>query len=144
VALEDKTIDFDRPVDEWVAAAITSRLEDGRLSCAAACDLAVELGTAPIHIGRSADQLQVRLTSCQLGLFGYPGHAKGWEPAGVASLPVPDGLEDALRSAAGDRSEVSCGRLWEEARRFSVPRIQVGWLADRLGLRVCECHLGAF
>lgn len=144
MALEDKKVDTDAPVDESIAAAIGSCLADGRLPCAAACEAADALGVAPIAIGRTADRLQIRLTACQLGLFGYPGHAKGWEQAGVSGLPVPDGLEAALRSARSERGEISCSRLWQVAQHFSVPRIQVGWLADRLGITVRDCHLGAF
>jgi hypothetical protein len=144
MALEDKNIDPDAPVDERVAAGIRSRLEDGRLPCAAACDAAEALGVPMAEVGRTADELQIRLTACQLGLFGYPGRAKGWDAAGVAEWAVPDGLEDALRAARNERDEISCGRLWEEAERFGVPRIQIGWLADRLGLTIRDCHFGAF
>ena len=144
MAHEDKRIDTGAPIDERVAAAIAARLQDGRLPCAAAFAAAAELGVPPVEVGRTADRMQVRLTACQLGLFGYPGHAKGWEAAGVAGLAVPDGLEQALLAARSDGGEISCARLWQEAQRFAVPRIQVGWLADRLGITVRECHLGAF
>jgi hypothetical protein len=144
MAFEDKTVDSDTPVDETIAAAIRSRLEDGKLACAAACELAVELDVDPLEVGRTADRLRVRLDRCQMGLFGHPGHAKGWQGTDVASLPVPEGLANALRSASRERGEVSCDRLWQEAHRFAVPLIQAGWLADRLGLKIRACRLGAF
>jgi hypothetical protein len=144
VALEDKKIDSSAPVDERIEVAIRSRLENGRLSCAAACEAAAALALAPIEVGRTADRLQVRLDRCELGLFGYPQRAKGWEVAGFATLPVPEGLEDALRDAGAGRGEVTCERLSQEARRFSAPLLQVGWLADRLGLKIRDCPLGAF
>ena len=144
MALGEKTIDPDTPVDERIADAIRARLEDGRLPCGAAHAAAEALGVAPIEVGRTTDQLRIRLTSCRLGLFGYPGHAKGWKAAGVDSQPVPEGLEGALLAARNERDEVSCERLWREAERFSVPWIQVGYVADRLGLKIRECRLGAF
>ncbi len=144
MALTDKHVDATVPIDERVAAAIRCRLEDGRLPCAAAAVAAVELGVPPLEVGRTADRLPVHLTACQLGLFGYPGHAKGWAAAGVASLPVPAGLSDSLRAAQNERGEIGCARLWEEAERFAAPRLQVGWLADQLGLRIRDCQLGAF
>jgi hypothetical protein len=144
MALDDKTIDPKAPVDHRIADAIRARLEDGRLSCTAAHEVAERLGVGPVEVGRTADQLRIRLTACQLGLFGYPGHAKAWEATGVASRPVPDGLEGALLGARNERGEIGCERLWREAERFSVPLIQVGFLADRLGIKIRECRLGAF
>ena len=144
MALDDKAIDPDAPVDARIADAITQRLDGGRLPCAAAHAAADALGVAPIEVGRTADQLRIRLTSCRLGLYGFPGHGKGWEATGAASLPVPDGLEEALRAARDARGEIGCDRLWREAERFSVPLIQVGYLADRLGIKIRRCQLGAF
>jgi hypothetical protein len=144
VALDDKIVDPEAPVDERIAAVVRSRLENGRLSCAAACAAAREIDVAPIEIGRTADRLRIRLDRCELGLFGYARHTKGWDGAGVASLPVPYGLEDALKTAGAGRGEVSCERLCQEAARFSAPLLQVGWLADRLGLKIGDCPLGAF
>lgn len=141
LALEDKRIAADAPLDERVAAAIASRLEDDRLPCATACELAGELGVQPIVVGRTADQMRIRLTACQLGLFGYPGHAKGWE---AAETPAPEGLVEALLAARAAHGRISCAALWHEAQRFSVPRLQAGRLADRLGIKIHDCHLGAF
>lgn len=141
MALEDKRIDAGTPLDARVAAAITSRLEDGRLPCAAAWDAADQIGVLPIAVGRTADRMQVRLSACQLGLFGPPrrvGDSDGVETA------VPDGLAEALIAGRTDRGEISCARLWHEAERFAVPRIVVGGLADRLGIKVRDCHLGTF
>jgi hypothetical protein len=140
----DKTIDFDAPVDERIADAIRSRLEEGRLSCSGALAAADALGVAPIEVGRTADRLRVRLTRCQLGLFGNPGKGKGWEADDVGSHPAPEGLEEALRAGSNERGEITCEGLWREAERFSVEPLQVAYLADRLGLKIRECPLGAF
>lgn len=144
MALTDKTPDPDFQVDGTVAAAIRERLQDGLLPCVGAFAAAGALGRPPLEVGQTADALDVHLTSCQLGLFGYPGHAKGWEAAGVAALAVPAGLEDALRQARDERGEVSCLSLWRAAERFAVSRVQVGYVADRLGLPIRHCQLGAF
>jgi len=144
MALDDKKIDPDAAVDGRIADAVRARLEEGRLPCEAAHAAADALGVEPIEVGRTADQLRIRLTACQLGLYGFPGHAKGWEAVDVASRPVPDGLEGALLAARNERGEISCDRLWRQAERFSVPLIHVGYLADRLGIKIRSCQLGAF
>ncbi len=144
MALDDKKIPPRRKGDEAIAFEVRRRLKDGLLSCAAGFAVAEALGISPAVVGRTADALNIRLTFCQLGLFGFPGHAKGWDQAKAADKPVPAGLEDALRSAHGSKGEVSCLAIWKAAERFGVLRMQVGYLADKLGLRIRPCQLGAF
>jgi len=144
MALEDKKLPPGLEADERVAAAISPRLEDGLLPCSVALAVAEEIACPPIMVGQTADVLAIRLTSCQLGLFGYPGHTKGWEAAGIAELPVPAGLEQALGEGRKERGDIGCLELWRLAERFSVSRIHVGYLADRLGIRIRRCQLGAF
>ena len=144
MALENKTLPTDLTADPAIASAIGTRLQDGLLTCAAACSAAAELRVNPAEVGRCADALRIHLSRCQLGLFGFPGHSKGWEPAGVAALPVPDGLEDALRAARDERGEIGCSAVWREADRFGVSRVQAGFVADRIGITIRHCQLGAF
>jgi len=144
MALDDKKIPSTRKADETITFEMKRRLKDGLLSCAAAFAAAEALGVSPAEVGRTADVLQIRLSLCQLGLFGFPGHAKGWDQAKAAEKPVPAGLEEGLRSAHGGKGELSCLAIWRIAERFGVSRIQAGYIADKLGLRIRPCQLGAF
>ncbi|MBW1679555.1 MAG: hypothetical protein JRJ08_05365 [Deltaproteobacteria bacterium] len=58
-------------VDEKIAAAVRSCVQEGRLPCASAFKIAQELSAQPIEIGRTADLLEIRISKCQLGLFDY-------------------------------------------------------------------------
>ncbi len=144
MALDDKKLPEDLVADPAIAADIRPRLKDGMLSCTAAFDSASALAVAPAKVGRTADALRLRLTECQIGLFGFPGHAKGWAAAGVAGLAVPTGLEQALRSALGPDGAISCLAIWRAAEAHGVSRMQAGYVADRLGLCIRHCQLGAF
>jgi hypothetical protein len=144
MALKDKKLPSDLQADEQVTAAIRPRLEDGLLSCTSAMDIAEELACPPIAVGQTADVLAIHLTGCQLGLFGYPGHAKGWKSAGVEELPVPPDIEQALREGQDAQGDISCLVLWRLADEHGISRIQIGYLADRLGIKVRHCQLGAF
>ena len=141
MALDDKRIEAAGPLDARVTAAIASRLEDGRLPCAAAWDAAGELGVPPLAVGQTADRMQVRLTTCQLGLFGPARHT---DRQARADVVVPAAFPEALLAARGERDEISCARLWHEAERFGVPRPVAGETADRLGIKVRDCNLGTF
>lgn len=141
MALEDKPRPTDFTLDAALADAIRERLTDEKLPCAAAMNIAQAHGVTPLAVGQTADALQIHLTRCQLGLYGYPGHAKGWDK--VATQPIPVGLEDALREAAAG-GPLACAQLWALAAERGVSRLQIGYVADRLGIKIGPCQLGAF
>jgi len=141
MALDKKSPPADFRPDEKLAANIRSRLsEDGRLPCAEAFAAAQAMNLPPGLVGRTADALGIRLSRCQLGLFGYPGKAKGWMSS-PAEVTAPPGFADAL---SGLSASPTCPALWRLADAFGVSRLQAGQLADELGLKVVGCPLGAF
>jgi hypothetical protein len=144
MALKDKTIAPGVKPDAGLAAEIKGRVLDGTLSCAEAFAVSDRAGVSPLDVGRAADVLKIKLSHCQLGLFGYPGRAKGWDRSGAGMGPVPDGLDAAIKRRAGREGRVSCSALWDLAKLYGVPRILVGDAADRLGIRIIDCQLGAF
>jgi len=144
MALDDKKMFGNLAADERIADEIRLRLRDGLLFCAAAFDAARKLGVAPSEIGQTADILGIHLSVCQIGLFGFPGHAKGWSAAGVAMQPVAEGFEAALEASRDAKGVLSCAAIWKAADRFGVSRMQAGFVADRLGISIRHCQLGAF
>jgi hypothetical protein len=144
MALKNKKIPTDFTLNETLSEAIRSRTHKNKLTCASAFGIAKTRGVELLLVGKTADVLQIELDLCQLGLFGYPGHSKGWQSARVAELAVPAGLEEAIRSARDSEGELSCLAAWEAAAKFGIPRMQVGYIADKLGIRIRHCQLGAF
>lgn len=143
MALNDKKLSPELKPDPILSAEL-ERLKnpDGTVSCAAAVGLAEKLKIRTQDVGRTLDALAVHLSRCQIGTFGYPGHAKGW--SAVPAGPVPDGLEEAMREAAGTEKRIGCLTLWELADRFRISRMEAGRIADRTGLKIVSCQLGAF
>ncbi len=144
MALKDKKIPAGRPVDTALAEAIRGRLIDGTVGCAAAFTLAKEKGIAPLSVGEAADSLGIHLSHCQLGLFGFPGHAKVWDSPGWKEANAPAGIEEAVRSALDPDGSLSCAAAWTVADRFHVARAQVDRFASRLKIKIKRCQLGAF
>ncbi len=144
MALKDKKIPANRTVDAALADAIRLRLKDGRLECAAAIALAGEKRTPPLVVGEAADSLDIHLSHCQLGLFGFPGHAKAWEGPGWKETQPPAGFEEAVRAVLDPDGSLSCAAAWTVADRFGVGRVQVGHLASRWNIKIKRCQLGAF
>jgi hypothetical protein len=113
------------------------------LPCPVAHYIAAELGIAPLEVGQTADELGVRCTMCQLGLFGYA--VKG-RPAYRVRTPmdeVPRALEQAIRSAGVD-GRVSCAALWRIADELDFSRLEMGNAVEALGIKVKPCQLGFF
>ncbi|MEW6365701.1 MAG: hypothetical protein AB1714_13815 [Acidobacteriota bacterium] len=144
MALKDKTLDKDFEPDESLVMELRSRLRDGRLPCVAAFAAAEAMRVEPLLIGKTADAVDLHLTQCQLGLFGYPGHSRLWDDKGYLEPQLPEGVEEAIRAASAEAGRLSCRAAWEIADRFKVARADIGRAADRLGIRLRECQLGAF
>lgn len=142
--MKDKHLPADFVVDAALAAAIEARTKAGKLACAQAFAIAESAQVAPLAVGQTADALSVGLDHCQLGLFGYPGHTKGWAVSAIADHPVPEGLEAAIRAALDADGKLPCIRAWQIAAEFSIPKMLVGYIADQMGIRIVHCQLGAF
>ena len=145
MALDDKKLPEGLQEDEALAAEIQARLEeDGTLTCAAAMAIAKAKDVEPEAVGLTADALRIRLGRCRLGLFGYPGRAKGWSALGEAESSIPEGFEAALLSVGQASGTLTCSAIWSAAERSGVSRLKAGFIADKLGLRIVGCRIGAF
>jgi hypothetical protein len=122
-----------------IANAIEKKASDGGLTCAAAHAIAEKLEVAPIDVGRSMDLMEIRLTKCQLGLFGYTPQKKIVTPAETVS---PD-LEAAIVATAKN-GRLACDRAWQMAADQGLTRMVFSAACEALGIKVKPCQLGAF
>jgi hypothetical protein len=63
-------------------------------------------------------------------------------PAGLTAEELRN-LENTVRSSLKD-GFMPCPLAWKIAKDAGVPRIAVGEITDRLGIRVTDCQLGCF
>lgn len=129
--------------DARIAEAIKVALTDEKLPCAAAFAITQDMQVTPQAVGEAADLMDIRLSRCQLGFFGYPDK-QGYSETNIATLDVPDGLQEAIRAARNDIGDVTCAALWILADTYKAPRMLVGYVTDQLGIHVTPCQLGAF
>lgn len=127
-----------------IAEAIRRHLDsEGMLPCAAAFRVAEELGVEPLEVGRTADEMGVKLNRCQLGLFGYgpkvEGRHKVVRPAETVSPELAQAIRDNL-----SEGRLTCKAAWDIAAAFRIPKMDVAAAAERLGVRISRCQLGAF
>lgn len=122
-------------------SVILASLRDARLPCSFAFRIAEENAWSPAAVGAEAERLNVRISRCQLGLFGYNSfRQKGL----VQSLPdVPGDIVVSLRAEAVE-NQIACAALWRIADDHGLPRVAAACAAETLGLRVNPCQLGCF
>jgi hypothetical protein len=125
--------------DPGIAAALEEVVDDGRISCVVAHDIAEDLGVPPAEVGKTIDLLEYRIGKCQMGLFGYSPEKRIVKPADTVS----EELRDHLRKAEVD-GRVPCAACWEIAHDLAMQKIAVAAACETLGLKVKPCQLGAF
>ena len=126
-------------LNEAIAAKIREKASRERLSCAEAHHIAEELKIAPADVGIAIDLLEVRITKCQLGLFGH-GEEK--------NIPVwPDNMDPAIGSAIRSslvNGQLPCAVAWEIAKKFNIAKNMVSAACGAMKIRISSCQLGAF
>ncbi len=126
-------------LDDGIRKRIQAAVQDGRISCAQAFSIAEKSRKAPEEIGRAIDFLEVKISKCQLGLFGYGKGAKLVKPADS----ITPELEEEIRKASVNNA-ISCTRLWEIADTQRIPRLEAACACEKLGVKITNCQLGAF
>ncbi len=126
-------------VPEELKQQVTSAADNRRLSCAKAHQLAQTTGFSPAEVGKTADLLELRLTGCQLGLFGQSREKK------IATAPSPPSqeLQEALQQALKEQ-KLPCLEAWQIATRFNLKKTEVSAACETLNIKISPCQLGAF
>jgi hypothetical protein len=130
-------------MDEKLQQAMWERTEDGRLPCNQAFAIAHILEIDPLDVGLAANEAGIRISRCQLGLFGYGPKAEGKHKIVHAMDTVPERLAARLREAA-EGENITCTAVWRVADRLGYKRIEVASAVEAMGLRVSRCQLGCF
>jgi hypothetical protein len=130
-------------MDEALDQAMRDRLRDGHLPCAVAHEIARELDLPPLQVGQAATESDIRISLCQLGLFGYGPKSLGKHKIVHAMDDVPEGLAARLRAAAGAKG-ITCAAIWRVADELGYLRLEASSAVEAMGLRVSHCQLGCF
>ena len=125
--------------DPEITEAVAGRVINGELPCHEAEDIAVKLHKPLIEVGAVLDMMEISITKCQLGLFGY-------HPSKKIVLPsefIDPSLEQAIRKNLANGC-LSCDSAWKIAIALDVPKINVASACEALGIKINPCQLGAF
>lgn len=128
----------DKSISESLESAIRKALADNRLSCTKAHELAQNSGLSPAEVGRAADLMEIRLSGCQLGLFGHGQKEK----IGAAVNPEPK-LMTALQENL-ENGSLSCLKAWQIAAEFNLKKTDITAACEAGKIKITPCQLGAF
>lgn len=126
-------------VDESLKQEILKRTKDGNISCQAAEKISSAKPAPMSEIGVTIDMLNINITQCQLGLFGYNGKQKLVTAADSVSPELESGIRAAL---VGNR--LPCLAAWKLADKHGVKRMAVCAACEKLKIKIKPCQLGAF
>ncbi len=130
----------DAVFDPVIRSEIEKHLkEKDDLPCAVAFAVAKEAGRTPEEVGRTADLLGVRLSKCQLGLFGYMPEKKRVAPAKHVDATLEQAISEALQEG-----RLPCKAAWKIAEGLGVSKMSVSAACEALKIKVSACQLGAF
>ena len=125
--------------DPEIARAVQRKVLNGQVTCADAESVAGDLLKPLPEVGVVLDILDMALTSCQLGLFGYAPQKSIVEPAKFVRQEIESAINARLING-----RLSCAAAWEIAAALGVPKIKVSAACEALKIKIKPCQLGAF
>ncbi len=125
--------------DNAIKHQIETRLQNQQLPCAVAFDIAGELEATAAEVGQAANLLGVKLSKCQLGLFGYSPEKKIVTPQDLQHDVLTTALPDYL-----ENGRLSCFRAWALAEHCKLARLDISRYCEAHGIKISNCQLGAF
>ncbi|MEJ5168567.1 MAG: ModE family transcriptional regulator [Arcobacteraceae bacterium] len=104
---------------------------NGKLPCIKAFAVAKKLGISPCEIGALTKELGIKVSDCELGVFGD-----------LEFLDKNEKIYEKISILANESKQIECKVLWDEAKKSSLKI--VGSTVKNSDLEVVYCQLGCF
>jgi len=111
---------------------------DNKIPCAKVFEIINQYSFFPDIAGIAMNQNKIKITFCQLGLFGYPDGKKI-----TICENVSDELEEKIDSQIED-GKLPCGAAWNIASEMKISKMDVTSACEKLDIKISKCQLGAF
>jgi hypothetical protein len=126
-------------IDEDLKKEIIEQVKNNNISCKKAEEIAGEMGFTLEETGVAIDVLNINITKCQLGLFGYGETKKIVQPAKEVTPELKEKITSALKDG-----NLSCAAAWKIAGELNTSRMKVCAACETLEIKIKPCQLGAF
>lgn len=132
--------DTDPSVDQdMIKTEIDQYLSTAKLPCVIAFLIADQIGVSPGQIGKIADKFGIKLSLCQLGLFGYYPKKKLVQPEPPSNENIRIAIQESVTNG-----KLECQKAWELASKFNVPKQTIANFCEGMRIKIINCQLGAF
>jgi hypothetical protein len=112
---------------------------DNKINCAVAEEISQGKDITMNEVGVAIDILNVHITECQLGLFGYSPQKKIVQQAKEVAQKLRDEIINALVN-----NRLPCAAAWQIAQKLNIPKMKVSAACEMLQIKIKPCQLGAF
>lgn len=129
----------DTKIDDDLKKEILEQVKNNSISCKKAEEIAGEMGFILQETGKAIDILNIKITKCQLGLFGYGETQKIVQSA----KEIPPDMKEEIKSSLEDE-KLSCAAAWKIAGKLNISRMKVAAACEALQIKIKPCQLGAF
>ncbi len=126
-------------VEDSLKQELLQAAKENSVTCTVAEEIAGRKAVSSGDVGIALDILNINITECQLGLFGYKPQKKIVQPAKEVA---PD-LKQAINDMVND-GRLSCAAAWAISKQLKLPRMKVSAACEALKIRIKPCQLGAF
>jgi hypothetical protein len=111
---------------------LTNLDENGSLSCVKAFKVAKLIGMEPKNIAQIARDMDIKITNCELGVFGK-----------LEFNDMNEDIYDILKKRSHD-SKIECEIAWKIAQEKGQSINQIGSTIKNSNLKVSKCQIGCF
>lgn len=110
---------------------LTNLDPDRKLTCLKAFKVARLIGLKPIEMSEACKSISVKITNCELGVFGK-----------IQFQKAEDAIYNKIAQNFTQDKNVDCKTLWYQARESTLRR--VGSTVKNSDIEVTHCQLGCF
>jgi hypothetical protein len=126
-------------IDEPLADLIRQKAKENVITCAEAISIAETTGKSIKEVGMNLDLLEMRISACQMGLFGFTPEKRVVRAARIIDPDLRKAIEEKLQNG-----KLSCADSWEIADQRRISRMTVSETCEALQIKIKPCQLGAF
>lgn len=126
-------------IEKTLKEEILKKTLGDKITCAVAEEISKGENITMNEVGVAIDILNVNITECQLGLFGYVPQKKIVQKVKEVAPTLRDEIINALAN-----NRLPCAVAWRIAQKLNIPKIKVSAACEALQIKIKPCQLGAF